>query len=398
MIQSIRHVCSHEFTSAPSCHRSVHKTGTTSRFFEQQDGTTKYNELEISIILELVEHLFPSTPAEEIGVIAYYKGQEKRLQRALAERFGRLTGLEVSSVEGFQGREKSVMIISTVASRKPSQKPLSHLVKKAGSECGEEEEKMLSDFVKDPRRLNVALTRAKEQVIVVGDPVTLAAGGEGVGGNCNWWARWLQARGAGAAVELARDGPSGEEKEGQAAGDGRSDGDKLHGVNPARQCILPIVGRDLLNLDQQSEEYIAELGCFDRMVMEWMEWQTGLRREEIKEKKAIAAAAEEERCAQPQAAAARHQQQCWASTHLSAQQHFAHVQMSNMMSGVFMVPAGATPIMQGGMIVQQGGMVMCAPPGAAPGGIGGFMAVAPNSMFVCAPNAAPMVLGNMNVF
>ena len=60
--------------------------------------------------------------------------------------------IEIASVDAFQGREKDIIIISCVRSN----------------------EHQGIGFLADPRRLNVALTRAKYAVIIVGNPKVLA--------------------------------------------------------------------------------------------------------------------------------------------------------------------------------------------------------------------------------
>jgi superfamily I DNA and/or RNA helicase len=61
--------------------------------------------------------------------------------------------LEIDSVDGFQGREKEAVVISLVRSNPQG-------------EIG---------FLGDIRRMNVALTRARRKLLVIGDSATLAA-------------------------------------------------------------------------------------------------------------------------------------------------------------------------------------------------------------------------------
>jgi regulator of nonsense transcripts 1 len=70
-------------------------------------------------------------------------------------------GLEVKTVDGYQGREKEIIIISTVRSNEDG---------KVG-------------FLSDMRRLNVAITRARCGLIVIGDETTLRRD--------NNWRAWL---------------------------------------------------------------------------------------------------------------------------------------------------------------------------------------------------------------
>jgi superfamily I DNA and/or RNA helicase len=81
-------------------------------------------------------------------VIAPYAAQV----RLLRDRLG-VPGLEVDSVDGFQGREKEAVVLSLVRSNPEG-------------EVG---------FLADVRRMNVALTRARRKLLVLGDSATLAA-------------------------------------------------------------------------------------------------------------------------------------------------------------------------------------------------------------------------------
>ncbi len=117
-----------------------------------QPGSTSFeNGAEAELVVQTVESLIEcGVAAGEIGVITPYLSQVKLIRRMLEKRG---VECEVKSVDGFQGREKEVVVISFVRS---------NLAKEIG-------------FVKDSRRLNVAMTRAKSKLILVGDSSTLRA-------------------------------------------------------------------------------------------------------------------------------------------------------------------------------------------------------------------------------
>jgi len=93
---------------------------------------------------------------ENIGVITAYEGQRAYIQSYL-ETNGQLSSevyklIEVASVDAYQGREKEFIIISCVRSS----------------------ENQGIGFLRDPRRLNVAITRASRGLMIVGNPKVLA--------------------------------------------------------------------------------------------------------------------------------------------------------------------------------------------------------------------------------
>ncbi|HEX7836882.1 MAG TPA: AAA domain-containing protein, partial [Kofleriaceae bacterium] len=90
-------------------------------------------------------------PPTEIAVIAAYSAQVRRLRELL--RAERAAGLEIGTVDGFQGREKEAVIVDLVRS----------------NERGE------IGFLANTRRMNVALTRARRFLLVVADSATLGA-------------------------------------------------------------------------------------------------------------------------------------------------------------------------------------------------------------------------------
>ncbi|RUM27684.1 MAG: IGHMBP2 family helicase, partial [Aquifex sp.] len=115
---------------------------------EQRNGSTSYyNEKEASICKEIVDSLMRvGLKAKDIGVISPYEDQVNLLEEILED-----SEVEVKTVDGFQGREKEVIIISLVRANKEE-------------DIG---------FLKDYRRLNVALTRARRKLIILGNGKTL---------------------------------------------------------------------------------------------------------------------------------------------------------------------------------------------------------------------------------
>ena len=121
------------------------------------------NDLEAQLALIIVRHLLSTfgehLSAGEIGIIAPYNGQVRHIRRLLSNAFDADTAseLDVNSVDGFQGREKSVIIMSCV--RSDNMRP-------EGQARG-------IGFVKDPRRINVSMTRAKHSLFILGNAKTL---------------------------------------------------------------------------------------------------------------------------------------------------------------------------------------------------------------------------------
>jgi superfamily I DNA and/or RNA helicase len=116
---------------------------------KEPDGESRLNPGEAALVRRKVEALLAAGVAGgEIAVIAPYAAQVRRLREELS-----IEGLEIDSVDGFQGREKEAVVISLVRSN-------------AEGEIG---------FLADVRRTNVALTRARRKLLVIGDSATLSA-------------------------------------------------------------------------------------------------------------------------------------------------------------------------------------------------------------------------------
>lgn len=126
----------------------------TTGFDEQVtlDGTSKSNPEEAKAVMHALRNLIDAgeLKPEHIGIVTPYRGQKELIQKLIAseEQFG---GVEVNTVDGYQGREKEMIVFSSVRANEDG---------KVG-------------FLADWRRLNVALTRAKRGVVVFGSLTTL---------------------------------------------------------------------------------------------------------------------------------------------------------------------------------------------------------------------------------
>mgnify|MGYP000101677812 CR=1 FL=1 len=110
------------------------------------ESFSKENPFEVEIIKSILKKMFDLKIQKEwIGIITPYDDQLDLLRKHLGN------VVEINTVDGFQGKEKEIILISFVRSNK---------------------EKILG-FLKDLRRLNTAITRAKRKLICVGDSETL---------------------------------------------------------------------------------------------------------------------------------------------------------------------------------------------------------------------------------
>lgn len=109
------------------------------------DGVSLQNEGELDLLQKLLEEIQPDPL--RTAIISPYAGQVS----AAKERF--TNGYRISTIDSFQGQEQEIVIVSLVRSNDDG-------------EIG---------FLKDYRRMNVAITRAKEQLYIIGDSATIGA-------------------------------------------------------------------------------------------------------------------------------------------------------------------------------------------------------------------------------
>ncbi|MGZ0747321.1 DUF5797 family protein [Haloparvum sp. AD34] len=106
------------------------------------------NTAEVDLVADLVAHLVDEhgIPESELGVITPYRGQRTLISDELTD-YG---SVEVSTVDGFQGRERETIIFSAVNTEKSG-----------------------LQFAGNKNRFNVACTRPKDQFIMVGNKTAI---------------------------------------------------------------------------------------------------------------------------------------------------------------------------------------------------------------------------------
>ncbi|KAI1099971.1 P-loop containing nucleoside triphosphate hydrolase protein [Jackrogersella minutella] len=122
---------------------------------EEAKGNRIVNPTEAAIVVQLVDALLTTgVPAAEIGVMTHYRSQLSLLKHGLR---GHGSNIELHTADRFQGRDKEVVILSLVRSNEA---------------CS------IGDLLKDWRRINVAFTRAKTKLVVLGSRSTLIGAGD----------------------------------------------------------------------------------------------------------------------------------------------------------------------------------------------------------------------------
>ena len=121
----------------------------------------RINKAEAEVTLLALQHYFNKIGKQrildehiDVGIISPYRAQVQYLRRLLMKReffkpFRRL--ISVNTVDGFQGQERDIIIISMVRSNDEGQ----------------------IGFLRDLRRMNVAITRARMKLIILGDKNTM---------------------------------------------------------------------------------------------------------------------------------------------------------------------------------------------------------------------------------
>jgi superfamily I DNA and/or RNA helicase len=124
-------------------------TGLTEKEAEQDVSASNPGQAERTAA-EVQRLIARGVPPTQIAAITPYAAQVKLLRELLAPHVAE--GLEIGTVDGFQGREKEAIVVDLVRSNPQGQ----------------------IGFLADVRRTNVAITRARSFLLVIGDSATLA--------------------------------------------------------------------------------------------------------------------------------------------------------------------------------------------------------------------------------
>ncbi len=129
-------------------------------FDEEQHPENKstFNREEMTLLFKhlrhytsTIEQLTPDETPPSIGIISPYKAQVSLLQEAFQEQEPLRAKVHINTIDSFQGQERDIIYLSLVRSN-------------SSGEIG---------FLADTRRMNVAMTRARKKLVIIGDSATI---------------------------------------------------------------------------------------------------------------------------------------------------------------------------------------------------------------------------------
>ncbi|KAF3432421.1 hypothetical protein FNV43_RR27161 [Rhamnella rubrinervis] len=126
---------------------------------KDDDGRSRRNMVEVAVVLKILRNLYKAWVGSDhglsIGVVSPYAAQVVAILDKLGKKYDNINGflVKVKTVDGFQGGEQDIIIISTVRSN--TNQPL--------------------DFISNPQRVNVSLTRARHCLWILGSERALVS-------------------------------------------------------------------------------------------------------------------------------------------------------------------------------------------------------------------------------
>lgn len=142
-----------EFIDTAGCSFDEIQNPETLSYFNPKEGHLLFQHLQ-QLLTEYSGH--QELQSISVGVISPYKEQREWLKENITDielEKSKLESLSVKTIDGFQGEERDLIYISLVRSN----------------------ERQEIGFLNDLRRMNVAITRAKKKLVVIGDSSTIGA-------------------------------------------------------------------------------------------------------------------------------------------------------------------------------------------------------------------------------
>jgi len=146
------------------CTSTRDSTGRDEKGTDGELSSSFRNTAEAQLALKVVKGLVAAGDVGSIAILTPYNAQVRLLTVEL-RKAGLIPRVAVASVDAYQGREADLIVFSAVRNNPRGQ----------------------LGFVRDPRRLNVAITRPRRGLIVIGSPATL-----GRDERWNSWLAWVQ--------------------------------------------------------------------------------------------------------------------------------------------------------------------------------------------------------------
>ncbi|CAD7966035.1 unnamed protein product [Amoebophrya sp. A120] len=148
---------------------------------EVKKGESTCNKYEADKLVKYLQELSQAEPGFDqltIGILTPYAAQKHLLENLLFDHGLLRENIRIDTIDGFQGMEKDLILFSATRSN-------------ARGDLG---------FLKDPRRMNVMLTRAKKSLVVFADATCLRSSTAG-----HWpsWVHWVQENAKVSGDELA---------------------------------------------------------------------------------------------------------------------------------------------------------------------------------------------------
>lgn len=119
----------------------------------KQDNSGPYNEKECDVVIELLDYIRKNGYEKRVVIITPYKNQKRHLQKAVKD--AGFDKIDINTIDAFQGDEEEIVIYCTTRSRHKT------------------------NYFSYASRLNVGLSRAKNELIIIGSKKYFYSYGEG---------------------------------------------------------------------------------------------------------------------------------------------------------------------------------------------------------------------------